>query len=319
MKFKILAALVAAALLLASPGAGLHAKPQDARDDPLKLSVAYVLLDAQVLSKKTGLAVQGLSGSDFVLYEDGVKQHIEYLSQEKLPLSIVLLLDVSSSIAPVFGRLQAAAEKALRRLGPADEVAIMAFGGTARVVLPFSADKELAAQSIKEVNGEGLEQGTDINEGVYRAALYLKTFVAFPKRRVILAITDDVPSRVITSPAESRVFRELHENEITVCGLMFENPQGRLLIRQTPGSVRTYALETGGSLLSAEGKKLDANLGELVEHLRTRYSLGYISTNARKDGKFRKLKLELTPEARQRTGEARISVRSGYYAKPRGG
>src|SRR2546423_6911807 len=319
MIFKILSSLIAAALLPASPSFGSHAKPQDARDDPLKLSVAYVLLDAQVLSKKTGLAVQGLSASDFVLYEDGVKQHIEYLSQEKLPLSIVLLLDVSSSIAPVFGSLQPAAEKALRRLGPADEVAIMAFGGTARVVLPFTADKELAALSIKEVNGEGLEQGTDINEGVYRAALYLKTFVAFPKRRVILAITDDVPSRVITSPAESLVFRELHENEITVCGLMFENPQGRLLIRQTPGSVRTYALETGGRVLSAEGKKLDANLGELVEHLRTRYSLGYISTNTRKDGKFRKLKLELTPEARQRTGEARISVRSGYYAKPRGG
>src|SRR2546423_13368285 len=99
----------------------------------------------------------------------------------------------------------------------------------------------------------------------------------------------------------------------------FETPEGRLLIRQPPGSVRTYTQETGGSLLSAEGKKLDANLSELVEHLRTRYSLGYISTNARKDGKFRKLKLELVPEARQRTGEVRISVRSGYYAKPRGG
>src|SRR5436305_15310094 len=111
MIFKILSSLIAAALLLASPGAASHAQQQDARDDPMKLSVAYVLLDAQVLSKKTSLAVQGLNGSDFVLYEDGVKLHIEYLSHEKLPLSIVLLLDVSSSIAPVFGRLQAAAEK----------------------------------------------------------------------------------------------------------------------------------------------------------------------------------------------------------------
>lgn len=319
MRCKTMVSLIAAALLLVLPGVGSRAKQQDARDDSVKLSVAYVLLDAQVLSKKTGLAVRGLNGGDFVLYEDSVKQHIEYLSQEKLPLSIVLLLDVSSSIAPVFARLQAAAEKALQQLGPADEVALMAFGGTARVVLPFTADKELAARSINEVNGAGLEQGTDINEGIYRAALYLKTFVGFPKRRVILAITDDVPSRVITSPAESLVFRELHENEITVCGLMFQNPVGRLFVRQIPGSVRTYAMETGGGVLSAEGKKLEANLSELVEHLRTRYSLGYISTNPRKDGKFRKIKLDLVPEARQQTGEVRITVRSGYYTKPHGG
>jgi hypothetical protein len=67
-------------------------------DESLTLAADLVLVDAQVISKKTRLAVAGLGKDDFELYEDGVKQYISYFSQEKLPLSMVILLDVSSSI-----------------------------------------------------------------------------------------------------------------------------------------------------------------------------------------------------------------------------
>jgi hypothetical protein len=51
-------------------------------DESLTLAADLVLVDAQVISKKTRLAVAGLGKDDFEVYEDGVKQYILYFSQE---------------------------------------------------------------------------------------------------------------------------------------------------------------------------------------------------------------------------------------------
>src|SRR5215471_13829245 len=96
------------------------------------LSVNMVLLDAQILSKKTHLGIQGLKPEDIELSEDGVRQRILFFSQDALPLSIVLLLDVSQSISTYFDSIQAAALAALRKLKESDEVSLMVFGGSAR-------------------------------------------------------------------------------------------------------------------------------------------------------------------------------------------
>jgi len=94
----------------------------------LKLSTELVVVDAQVLSKKTGSPVNGLTERDFVLYEEGVKQRITHFSQDKLPLSILLLLDVSGSVMPAINQVRDSGLRALNELKPGDEVAVMAFG-----------------------------------------------------------------------------------------------------------------------------------------------------------------------------------------------
>ena len=284
------------------------------QDEPLSLSADLVVLDAHVTSKKTRLALASLGKDDFLLYEDGVKQYISHFSQDSLPLSIVILLDVSASIAPNFGKLQAAAAMALAGLKDNDRAALMVFGGSARVVQQFTREKELVSVAILAADATGLERGTDLNEGVFQAAAHLDAASAPNSRKVIIAVTDDTTSQNIISPrSDASTFRKLHETQSVVCGLIFNNPYKRLLIGNT-ASIRTYAEATGGIAVSAESKKLDANLTQIVAHLRTRYSLGFVSTNAKRDGNFRRLKLELTPAAVQRVGEATVSTRKGYYS-----
>src|SRR5437879_2486118 len=65
------------------------------KDDVIRVNTELVVVDAQVLNKKTGNIVGTLRRDDFQVYEDGVKQEIEYFSQDKLPLSIVMLFDRS--------------------------------------------------------------------------------------------------------------------------------------------------------------------------------------------------------------------------------
>jgi VWFA-related protein len=117
-----------------------------------------------------------------------------------------------------------------------------------------------------------------------------------------------------TPRADSSVFRKVHETQAVVCGIIFYSPYKRVLIGQT-ASIRTYAEATGGKVVAADSKRLDANLTQIVEHLRTRYSLGFVSANEKRDGSFRKIKLEASPQTVQRLGSVEIVTRKGYYAR----
>ena len=103
----------------------LAATPVIAQEPPtaptseiVKINTDLVVLDAQVLRKKDGKVISTLSRDDFVLLEDGVKQDVVHFSQDRLPLSILLLLDLSASVRPVIQEIRNGALQALQHLRP---------------------------------------------------------------------------------------------------------------------------------------------------------------------------------------------------------
>jgi len=147
---------------------------QPRQDEPLKLRGELVVLDAQVLHKKTALAVGNLQREDFVVYEDGVKQLITHFSQDKLPLSVVILMDVSGSVAPnanAYQRLLRGAYEAIKLLKPRDEVALMQFAEKSAVVQPFTRDRELVINSLSRLDGRG-QYGTHVAENPRCCVIY---------------------------------------------------------------------------------------------------------------------------------------------------
>ena len=96
-----------ASLVLPRPSPAFSGQQkQNNADEVVKLGAELVLLDADIVSKKTGQAVDGLKAQDFVVYEDGVKQAITHFSQDRLPLSVLILLDVSGSVWPTIKALR---------------------------------------------------------------------------------------------------------------------------------------------------------------------------------------------------------------------
>jgi hypothetical protein len=85
-------------------------------------------------------------------------------------------------------------------------------------------------------------------------------------------------------------------------------------MRYPPGSVRKYALASGGEVIETSAKRMQEHLASLIDNLRLRYTLGYRPAITQPKGKFSAIKVRLTPAARKIIGgDVTISARQGYY------
>jgi hypothetical protein len=81
----------------------------------------------------------------------------------------------------------------------------------------------------------------------------------------------------------------------------------------TPADVFHIADETGGEAVRSQ--RADTSFREMMESIRTRYSIQYRAPESAVAGTFRKIRVELSPEARKRYPHAWVRARSGYIVK----
>ena len=81
--------------------------------------------------------------------------------------------------------------------------------------------------------------------------------------------------------------------------------------------IQKLADETGGEILRDKPEELDHSFNTLIEHLRTRYSFSFTSTNKKRDGTVRKLKIDLAESADKSQGKLVVKARKSYVA-PKG-
>lgn len=195
------------------------------QEPTIKISSELVSLDMQVLSKKTGTPFGGLTADNFEIYENNVKQKITNFSQDKLPLSVLLLVDVSGSVEPIIAEIQAGALKALQLLKPEDEVGVMIFASETAALDKFSKDKKLITDSISKlvVKKAAVGQLTFLNEALYQASDYMKKLSSPNYRRVIIVVTDDIINKPTGGHTKDETIKRLLEADITVCGLQVGN------------------------------------------------------------------------------------------------
>ena len=307
------------ALLLSS----FRSQAQDTQEEPLELSTQLVVIDAQVLNKKTGLPVQGLTERDFVVYEDGVKQQLTHFSQDSLPLSIVLLLDVSGSVMPAINSVRESGLKALNQLKSGDEVALMAFGVWTTVLQEFTKDRQLVAERVGAIErmGPWIREGTYIDEAMYESAKQLSHASLPDSRRIIIVVTDNLTNQPPTlGHSEAESLKQVHGAGASVCGLVvgdFNNTVNEY--RRTKGwtikdSIGSYVAETGGIRSQVDKDDVTVKLAGLIDRLRSRYSLGYTPNNEKRDGRFRNVSVKISTQAERREGQMTIVARKGYYA-----
>lgn len=304
-------------------------------EESIKILTNLAIIDIQVVSKNTGRMVDALKQEDFIIYEDGVKQEIAYFSKDRLPLSVVLLFDVTHTVRPVLKQLAIGAEQALQRLKPEDEIAVMIFKHYAEIIEGFTRDRQKTIAAITRASEFPfrISEPALLNEGVYQAALQMDRAANPFNRRVIVVLNDGLANLPIGKVhSEKEAFEEVFESGSVICGLVarswltntagvavVNSPQFILMGRlRPPGSIKKYAERTGGEVIKTGKEEVGDKLAELFDHLRTRYSLGYYPSNASLDGKFRTLRVELAPEVENRVGKlAVIKTKQGYYARKR--
>ena len=302
---------VCASLLLAQSVRAQEIDPNDV----IKVNTDLVVFDAQVIDKKTRKVFGGLRREDFEIYEENVKQRIAYFSQDQLPLSVLLLLDISRSVTPIIEQVGTGANDALQRLKPEDEVAVMAFADYPKLIQGFTKDRKITAEKISEASATYLGHGTYLNEALHAAEQAMNNASNPTNRRAIIVITDNI------APAggkfgEDKVINDLLESGTVVYGLIVRAAIGKVFNILSFGAihgVNSYCEETGGEVLGADRKEVDTRLAEMFTRLRTRYTLGFRPAENSEEGKFRRVKVQLTPAIMKTNKKLVVRARSGYY------
>ncbi|HKP46955.1 MAG TPA: VWA domain-containing protein [Pyrinomonadaceae bacterium] len=302
--------------------------PASSPAEVVKVDVDLVTIDALVLQKKTARAVGDLKPADFVIQEDGTKQQLTQFSQDTLPLSVVLLIDRGGCIDPFGSAVRQAANNALSRLKPTDEVAVMTYHDDVQLLQEFTRDRGAINDALNRIPGHDDWADHCLNKAFAEAADYVVKAGNPVGRRVIIAITGITRNLDCGHGPSGKAARTaIYESGSVVCGIvpttLVQRLENRYMVMGVGAfkvfgaktmDIKQLADETGGEVMEDKPEKLDASFNTLIEHLRTRYNLAFVSTNKKRDGTLRKLKVDLTPEAQKTRGKLVVKARHAYIA-----
>lgn len=254
--------------------------------------------------------VLGLEKEHFKLLEDGAPQTIKYFSNEDTPLSIGLLVDVSGSIGRKLDTSRQAAKEFLKTLNANDEAFLVEFSDEARLSVPLTQKTAMIEDQLNQDTSAGL---TAMLDAVHTGLQEMKK--AKNPRKALLIISDggDNNSRYTATEIESLV----READVQIYAMgVFEPalPFGFTTVEISgPRLLSELSDQTGGRALAASNARdLPAVAQRIGLELRNQYLLAYSPANQSRDGKYRKVQLNLMPPAELPPLKARW--RLGYYA-----
>jgi hypothetical protein len=219
---------------------------------------------------------------------------------------------------PKLEKLAASAHAALGQLSQDDRVAVMVFSTGSTIVEPFTGDMQAVEKTINEKVLGKAQGGTHILRAVSDAAAYFMKQPRTERRRAVLIMTDNHGQ---PSGHRNTVVRDLWGADALLCGLELRSAGEsamlgvRSVISPTAAfmnmeNMTSVVEETGGDLI--KGHDPGPDFEEMIRRLRLRYMIVYALPKG-KPGSQRKIKIELSEDARKRNPQARVRARDGYY------
>jgi VWFA-related protein len=311
-------------------------------DDPpvtFRSDVSLGRVDAHVVDGGNH-PIRGLRVQDFILRVDGKAQDIRNFQSEKVPVDLVLLLDVSRSMEPHIRRVASASHQALRALGDQDRIAAMVFDRITRLRMPFRpshADVDRELESV--LDRESFDGGTDITRGLLDTASYVEQKARRDARRAIVIVTDDQTER---SRNEAAVLRALTRADSVLSALIAPDalhtgpayrhppsqdddrprdilsemiargfgPYSRFPRTQSAGTAQ-IADQSGGDSMAVDQA---AAFEQTLERIRERYALYFYLPEGMKASEEHSVEVLLTDAAHRRHPGAEVRYRRSYLA-----
>lgn len=284
-------------------------RPEQAKADngSQTLSVNVDLVNVLfTVADRRGRFITNLQKDEFKVSEDDKLQSVTNFSNEtNLPLSIALVFDTSASI---LGRLKFEQEAAgeffyttLRR--GTDKAFVITFDKTAALLQDFTDNSELLTKALGKVHAGGT---TALFDAVYLSMT--KKLIDQQGRHVVIIISDGDDNASETSIDEAI---EMAQKTDTVIYAVGTNSTELFGSEKDRGNkyLRRLTDETGGRLfVPAKLEDLTKSFLEISEELRSQYTLAYRSTNTKRDGTYRKIRIATTNK------QFKVRAREGYYA-----
>ena len=273
---------------------------------------------AVAVSDKEGNFITDLGAKEFHLYEDGKLQKIQIFaaglkeSWVDLPPNVKdelsghqvvgLIVDSSGSMEDDMPLVQEAAIKFLTNIPKSENLFIMDFDENIRLSRYSSDDQRLIADRIYQTEPDGW---TALYDAV---GTYLERVYYLDGRQTLVIFTDGVDSR--STLRASEVFEMVKLSNVKIHAIQFGGGRSIGNLSLNEGRfLRRLANETGGSYsIGTSLEKIDQIYDTILEELFSQYSLGYVSTNGKRDGKYRKIRVEVSQD------NVKVRHRRGYYA-----
>jgi Ca-activated chloride channel homolog len=268
----------------------------------LKAGTNLVLVPVTVLDSKSAPVI-GLPRSMFRIYEDGVEQQLSSFSQEEAPASIGIVFDASRSMRPKLPAARQAVLQLLDQALPGDEYQLVSFNDSARALTDLTMNREVLGGALGQINPQGW---TALFDGVMLSAHSLRN--AGNVRRALIVVSDgeDNFSRYTSDEVRSYLLEAgvvIYSIGLSVGG--FAKLQTRYL--------RKLSEATGGWCFPVSNAgNLPDTIRAIGSAIRGQYVLAFSSNNPRMDGKYRRIRVEMSPVGRLMGSS--LSWRAGYYA-----
>ena len=320
-------------LLLLSAGFTVSAQTDDT---PITVDSSVVRLNVGVADRK-GRPITDLTRENFTILEDGVKQKIERFEPVVTPFSVVMILDMSGSTLGFRETIRQSAYRFVDALAPEDRVAVIEFYDKVNLRNDFTSDRKIIGNSINVANGRGKTQ-------LYKALdVALNKLSGEGKRRkAIIVLTDGVDTALRDTDRDflqkvgekdiltaikpetndnlNRVLNKADVQGVTIYPLALPTGDPSKLADPTPIQVALYQSararlqilsdRTGGTLNTINRlEEMGRLYASVAAELRTLYTIEYQSTNDKRDGKWRAVKIEVN------NADLISKTRQGYFAK----
>jgi VWFA-related protein len=228
-----------------------------------------------------------------------------------------MLVDTSPSVRPIFDEEKTTAERFLETILRAKDLAlVMGFDREVTLVQDYTDSARDLKRAVEDLQIGG---GTSIYDAIYLACREKLAQEAGRKAIILISDGEDTTSKVKLN--EALVSAHMSDAVIyaisnAVTGFFASGPYGGRRGRGRVyggggdiGTLRKFSEETGGTTFVVSNQNSFQKIfDQISEELRSQYSLGYVSTNTAKDGKYHQIKIVA------RGSGYTVKARKGYYA-----
>jgi VWFA-related protein len=311
-------------------------KIENMPDYSIRVEVPEVDLDVLVTTKD-GQTVPGLRKDNFKIFEDGAPQAIATFNQTQAPITAVLLVEFASTNYSFMVDALNASDAFASTLKKDDWVAVISYDMKPYILADFTQDKRAVMAALNQLRIPGFSETNlfdatfdtldrlDRIEGkkyIILVTTGVDTFSKLNLDQILKKIksTKDVTIYPISVGFAAREYCEVHH-----CRTRGIIPVGNMDYLQADNEMRTFASLTGGRAYFPRFQgELPEIFNQVGSDIRNQYSITYHPTNAKLDGTYRKLKVELkAPDGSalkvrdQKGKDVKVVVyaREGYTAK----
>jgi VWFA-related protein len=282
------------------------------KQSTIEIKTDLVELDVTVIDQN-GLSIMDLKKEDFAVYEDKIKQTVENVNREEVPVSFGMVIDTSGSMKTKLQTVSDAAVSLVKQMRAEDEAFVASFNTEPELVQDFTADRRELEDAISQLYTLG---GTALLDAIIATSDYANE-KGKRRRKALVVISDGLEKN--SSVKEKEVMEAIKENEVQVYLVGFVDEDGeKSLFGKSPAKkakdlLSRLADDSGGkAYFPQDVSEIPAIAAQIAKDLRTQYVVSYYPSNDNRDGTFRTIQVNVNSQSSRKLI---ARTRRGYYAR----